>query len=73
MSHEPECIYAPDPYNVGQDSCWVCIGIRAAYQRGREDAATNAGAKWLEIASPLGPRHHIARLIADAARGDGGA
>jgi hypothetical protein len=42
-----------------------------AIQRGREDAATNAGAKWLEIASPLGPRHHIARLIADAARGDG--
>lgn len=36
MSHEPEC-ESPDP----ADKCIDCDIIRAAYKRGREDAARN--------------------------------
>jgi hypothetical protein len=37
MSHEPECTNQDDW--VVED-CWVCQPLRAAYRRGREDAAT---------------------------------
>lgn len=38
MTHEPECLevgYELDP----SEFCSICITARAAYQRGREDAA----------------------------------
>lgn len=38
MSHEPECTFLNEPESVS-GSCWCCAGIRAAYQRGRDDAA----------------------------------
>jgi hypothetical protein len=36
MNHEPECTNKDDWFVEG---CWVCQPLRAAYQRGREDAA----------------------------------
>lgn len=38
MTHEPECTFLDEPKSVS-GSCWCCAGIRAAYLRGRTDAA----------------------------------
>ena len=58
MTHEPECIWYDSPH-----SCDVCTAIRAAYQRGREDAAKAVEAAWRES--------HILHTVISAARGDG--
>lgn len=38
MNHEPECTFLNEPESVN-GSCWCCAGIRAAYQRGIDDAS----------------------------------
>ena len=38
MTHEPECESLQDTVVLPAD-CWICHLTKAAYQRGREDAA----------------------------------
>ena len=42
MTHEPECIWPNDGDAIPATACAMCILIRAAYRRGREDAAKDA-------------------------------
>lgn len=39
MSHEPECWYASDNPGLVPPGYCICARLRAAYQRGRADAA----------------------------------
>lgn len=70
MTHEPECPefeYDRPPLKA---NC-VCANIRAAYQRGREDAATAVATTPLFSYLADGPMLvHYGEAIA-AARGDG--
>ena len=70
MTHEPECPFYGNPY-APEDSaypCGGCIHVRAAHQRGREDAAIAVTQK----AVVLGIANYAANYaLFAAARGDG--
>lgn len=65
MSHEPECLEVGIELDPAE-FCPACITARAAYQRGREDAANAVGllGSWLDKTVDFGD------AIA-AARGEG--
>lgn len=74
MTHEPECLatYDPSPFfHKPTEPYCSCEAIRAAYQRGREDAV-------IEMLDVAGDFHtwrelpdHVVESIIAAVRGDG--
>ena len=65
MNHEPECVFVG--IFLRKDSCGTCNRLRAAYQRGRQDAAEVVLTAFMEADIALIPQDPV--TLYDAALG----
>lgn len=73
MSHEPECTVTYFPCDCCEKTPCACEQIRAAYQRGRNDAAEAVAIVSRGLMQSIGQGiswQHMAAIAVKAARGD---